>query len=449
MDGAAVLAWSRVRPYGGRVASGLMGKVQTFVGLAGVIALGVSASLITGVNPLTYADDAFDKIWSKVRGKLATPAPQWSERVDGPPVAAAVTSDRVVVVLNGTVESRRLSDGGQAWTRTVDWAVPDGDVVVSGRSNGTGFEVLDAGTGTVRWRDTKAEDAWPYQDMILSVECARDSCSMRARSTADGSTRWRSGLDAAVQRLAGRPDLDEAVDRDGLLSPDYPGPAPRLVGAVTDRQVTVIDTRSGAHLGQLPEDADTRVTATGDRVLGVVARPAKDGGCRYTMRAWNSSGGEVWRRTGYDFGTVSGSGCEQRTDPVSGGGVVAATGPDDRPALFGVRSGEVRWTGSAGSTVLAVGGQVAMVRAARTGRLVAVATDNGAELWSRTASRNATVVVTGDAVAIADPDEATITALSPGDGGVLRRWKSFASVIGADDSGLVLGSGRTVGYATW
>jgi hypothetical protein len=426
-----------------------MGKVQTFVGFAGVVALAVSASLVTGFNPLPYADDAFGKIWSKVRGKLATPAPRWSERVDGPPVAAAVTSDRVVVVLNGAVEARRLSDGGPAWTRTVDWAVPAGNVVVAGRSNGTGFEVLDASTGAVRWRDTKAGDAWPYSDMVLSVECGRERCSMRARSTGDGATQWRRDLDTAVQRLAGRPDLDEAVDRGGLLSPDYPGPAPRLVGAVADRHVTVIDTRSGARLGQLPEDASTRVTAAGDRVLGVVARPTKDGGCRYTVRAWDRSGDEVWRRTGYDLGTVSGSGCEQRTDPVSGGGVMAATRPDDRPALIGVRHGDLRWTGSAGSEVLAVGGGVAMVRAAKAGRLTAVSTGTGAELWGRTASRNATVLVTGEAVVIADRDAKKVTALSPSSGKVLRTWKSFASVIGADDSGLILCSGRTVGYATW
>ncbi|MGH3657781.1 MAG: PQQ-binding-like beta-propeller repeat protein, partial [Micromonosporaceae bacterium] len=313
-----------------------------------------------------------------------------------------------------------------------------------------GLDVLEADTGTVRWRDGKASDAWAYDDLVLSVTCTDDGdgCTLRARSSSDGTTRWRRGIDSAAQRLAGYPELEDAVDRVGMLPPDYPGATPRLVGVVTDRRVIVVDTRTGAVRGELPETESTRVTMVGDRVLGVVAKPNPNGGCRHSVRAWNPSGAEVWRRAGYDFGTVSGSGCEQRVDPVGAGGVVAAVRPDNQPVLLGVRGGEVRWTGKAGETVVATDGRVALVRNA-DGRLTAVNAETGDQLWHRTAGEEAKVVVTSGAVLIADWDGGTVTAVSPGSGGVLGRWETRADLIGADDAGMVLASGRTVGYATW
>ncbi|MGH3713641.1 MAG: PQQ-binding-like beta-propeller repeat protein [Micromonosporaceae bacterium] len=429
------------------MASGFVGRLQTLVGLAGVIALGVSASLVTGINPLDYADDIFAGALDKLRGKLSDPKPQWSERVDGRPIAAAVGADRVVVLLNGAVEVRRLSDGGTAWNRTVDWAVPTGDTVVAGRANGGGYEVLDTGTGRVRWQDTGAREAWPYTDVVIGLTCSEDGdgCTLRARGTGDGATRWSVRVDTAAQRLSGHPDISEVVDRDRMLSPSYPGAAPPLVGLVGDRNVTVVDTGSGGVPGRLPEDAETRVAVAGDRVLGVTARAADGGGCRYSVRAWNRSGGEVWSRTGYDLGTVSGSGCEQRVDPLVAGQVVAAVTPDDRPVLLDVRSGSVRWTGRSGSRVIASGSNLAVVRS-RDGHLIAISTANGAVLWSRPAGKDASVFVLPEAVVVRDAGH--LTAIGPG-GTVRKRWKSQAAPIGAGPGGLVLANGRTVGYAVW
>ncbi|MGH3738270.1 MAG: PQQ-binding-like beta-propeller repeat protein [Micromonosporaceae bacterium] len=429
------------------MATGFVGKVQTLVGLAGVIALGVSASMMTGINPLDYADDAFAVALDKLRGKMSDPLPRWSERVDGRPFAGAVGGNRVIVLVNGEVQARRLGDGGPAWTRSVDWAVPTGDVVVAGRANGTGFEVLDANTGRVRWRDTAAGQAWPYQDVVLSLTCDKrgDGCALRARATGSGATRWSARIDTAAQRLAGHPTLSEAMERDGMLHPSYPGSVPRLVGVVGDGQVTVVDTGSGRVRGQLPEAAETRVVAAGDRLLGVTARPADGGGCRYSVRAWNSSGAEVWSRNGYDLDTVSGSGCEQREDPPVAGRVVAGVTPDDRPVLLDVRTGSVRWTGAAGGRVLANDGTIAVVRAAEGGQLTAVGVGGGV-LWQRAASKAAEVMVLPAGVVIKEPDQ--ITVVSRG-GGIVKAWKSQAAVIGADAGGLILASGRAVGYAPW
>lgn len=442
-----MLATDHGHPYGGRVA-GFVGKLQTLVGLAGVIALCVSASLVTGVNPLDYADDIFAGALDRLRGKLSDPKPRWNERVDGRPLAAAVGGDRVLVLLNGAVEARRLSDGGPAWTRTVDWALPTGDAVVAGRANGGGYEVLDAATGRVRWQDARARDAWPYRDVVLSLTCKKngDGCTMRARSIGNGATRWTVRVEAAAQRLAGHPEFDEVRERDGMLRPDYPGAAPPLVGVVGDGQVTIVDTRSGGVPGRLPEGAETRVVVAGTRVLGVTARPADGGGCRYSVRAWDSSGRQVWSRTGYDLGTVSGSGCEQREDPRLVGQLVSGVTPDDRPVLLDVGTGGVRWTGSSGARVVAADDKIAVVRGRDGRQLSALNTANGATLWSRAAGKEAAVMVLPGAIVIKEADQ--ITAISRG-GGVLQSWKSQAEVIGADAGGLVLSNGRSVGYAPW
>ncbi|HEX6073867.1 MAG TPA: PQQ-binding-like beta-propeller repeat protein [Micromonosporaceae bacterium] len=428
------------------MARGFIGRVQTVLGFAGIVALGVTASLISGVNPLEHADEALSGVAEKLKGRLSEPLPRWSERVDGRALAARVTGGNVVVVLHGAVEALRLADGGPAWSRTVDWAVPVDDVVVAGRAEGGGFEVLEPFTGTVSWSDPHAEEVWPYADVVLSVSCRRD-CVLRARSSGNGKTRWRRVLDGAADRLSGYQDFDDAVDRAGLLHPDHPGPAPRLVGVVGDRRVSVIDTRSGAVAGRFAHDAHTWVTVTGERVLTTVARPIGNG-CRYTIRGWEPSGRQLWRRTGYDPGTVSGSGCEQRSDPVVVGGVLSVTAADGRPVLIGVRRGEVRWAGRPGDALLATDGRIAVVRGRKTGELTAVDLRTGKDLWSRTAKRSH-VVVTSAAVLISEPEAGTVTAVSPVSGGELASWRTDASPVGLDRSGVVLGSGRSVGYAAW
>lgn len=448
----------RVLPalYGEPVARGFLGKMQTVLGLAGLVALGVTASLVSGVNPLEYADEASITVrdelsgaLEKLRGDLSKPPPQWAERVDGLPVAAAVTANHVVVVLRGAVEARRLSDGGRAWTRTVDWAVPVNGAVVAGRAAGGGFEVLEPATGKVRWLDSRAEAAWPYADVVLSSSCPRDRCAVMARSIVDGRVRWRRVLGGPADRLAGYQELDDAVDHAGLLHPDYPGPLPRLVGVVVNRRITVLDTRSGAVVGRHAPNVHTQVMVTDGRVLSLAARPVSDGGCRYLVRGGQPSGRQVWQRAGYDPGTVSGSGCEQRSDPVVAGGVLVAVAPDGRPALIGIRSGEIRWTGAPRDTLLAVAGRVAVVRVAKTGRLSALDPRTGRKLWDRAAHRRAHVVATDHAVLISESEAGTITAVSPDGGGVLGLWRSQATPVGVDRAGLVLASGRTVGYLAW
>ena len=441
---------TRCRLYGERVAKTVKARFQSLLGFAGVVALAVSAFLVTGVNPLDYTDEVLATIADRLRGRLSEPEPEWSERAGGPAVATAISDDHLVVVLNGAVEVRRLSDGGLEWDRVVDWAVPAGPVVVVGRVLGGGFEVLDAATGRVRWKESKATQVWPFRDVVVSAVCADDGgCELRAQDVDNGATQWTRRVSRVARRLAGYLSVDEAIDRYGMLPPDYPGTMPRLVGVVADRQVTVIDTANGTVRGELPEGDDTRVTMVGDRVLGVTAQPRPNGTCRITARAWAPDGSEVWRHTAYDLGTASGSGCEQRADPLVGGDVVAATHHDGRPVLLSVVDGSVRWAGRAGQAVVATDGRVAVVRGTDRKEFTVVDVTSGEVRWRRRAAESATVIPTEAAVIVHDTEAGAVTAFDPGTGGVLGSWETSATLVGADSGGVVLRNGRTLGYAVW
>lgn len=433
------------------MARGVIGRIQTVLGFAGIIALGVTASLVTGFNPLEYTDEAFDGVvenLEKFRGKLSDPPSRWSDRVDGRAIAARMAGGNVIVVLHGAVEARRGSDGGHAWSRTVDWAVPVDDVVVAGRSEGGGFEVLEPFSGTVAWSDTRAEEVWPYSDLVLATSCRRNGCELRARATGDGKVRWRTTLDGTADRLSGHQDFEDAVDRTGLLHPDHPGPAPRLVGVVSDGRVVLVDTRSGRVTSRFRHGARHWVTVAGDRVLTLAAQPVGTSGCRYTIRGWDGSGRVLWRRTSLNPGTVAGSGCEQSTDPLVLGGVLSVVTAEGHPVLIRVRDGKVLWTGKPQDALLDTDGRIAVVKLRRSGDLAALDLRTGRTLWSRTAKK-ARVAVTGAAVLITEPEAGTVTALSPVSGSELATWRTFASVVGLDRAGVVFANGRTVGYAPW
>jgi outer membrane protein assembly factor BamB len=255
-------------------------------------------------------------------------------------------------------------------------------------------------------------------------------------------------VDSAADRLSGHQDFEDVVDRTGLLPPDHPGPAPRLVGVVSGRRVTVVDTRSGRVTGRFRHDARHWVTVAGDRVLTLVAQPVGTGGCRYTIRGWDGAGRMLWRRTGDNPGTVAGSGCEQSRDPLVLGGVLSVATLDGRPTLIRVRDGRVLWTGRPQDTLLDTDGRIAVVKIRRSGDLAALDLRTGGTLWSRTAKK-ARVSVTGAAVLITEPEAGTVTALSPVSGSELAIWRTFASVVGLDRGGVVFANGRTVGYAPW
>src|SRR4051812_45086837 len=155
------------RRYGGRVARGKVRNFETALGAIGVLALVITAILVTGWNPLPKVSGDFGDWWEKVAsssGKLAEPETLWTDRVGGQPSAAVIAGDAVIVQMRGTIEARGLRSGTELWTKEADWAAMAGDgsnlIAVVGR-RGKGLEAIDPASGTVKWK-TDAIGAWTY-----------------------------------------------------------------------------------------------------------------------------------------------------------------------------------------------------------------------------------------------------------------------------------------------
>src|SRR3954463_7515254 len=179
------------------VARGAVRNFETALGAIGVLALIITAIIVTGWNPLSKAGDWWQKVADST-GKLSTPDTTWSERVGGQPSSAVVAGTAAVVSMRGTVEGRSLTSGQVLWTKEADWAGVAGDggnvVAIVGR-RGTGLEALDPGTGTARWKDSEAVGAWTFRDSVLTLACGKLSdCTLTARAPRDGAQIWKLTL---------------------------------------------------------------------------------------------------------------------------------------------------------------------------------------------------------------------------------------------------------------
>lgn len=420
--------------------AGAAGRFQAGLGIFGILALLVTVSLALQWNPLPEIAE----VLARYRGKLTEPAPQWTVKAGGPPENGAVVGDRVIVASDGIAEGRDVADGELDWQREVDWAVSAGEVVVAGRRSGPGIEVLSADGGSVRWTDPGAADVWAYQDLLLALSCGDDGCTLRGRALDDGQVRWQLRVGGRIERLfsdgAVHPDDDDA----GMLP--VAGPVPTAAGLVIDGNVTMINPRTGKRFGDADVDDTTQVRVAGGLVLRLTARP-RDGGCRYTAEARRPGGGRAWRQDGYDPGTVDGAACEQRREPMLAGGMLAVTRDDSRPAVVDIATGRPRWTGAKGDKVLAVASEAAAVRAA-DGSAAVVNLKTGRQVWHDKVAGKVEVVGTPYALVFLAATANRLIAIDP-TGTVRRNVEGSPSILAASAGGLVLASGRTLGYLTW
>jgi outer membrane protein assembly factor BamB len=395
--------------------------------------------------------------WLARTVSLSKPSPVWTKRVGGQPSSAAVAGGSVVVMMRGTVEAHDRSDGRVLWSKDADWGAVagagDGTVVLLGH-HGHGYDVVSPASGTTRWSDGSAIGAWTYRDAVLSLTCPQllTDCALTAHAPADGGVRWRSTMPGIGRVLAG---VNSPLLGSRELAGAYhslaavPVDLPPVLGFPVDQRVTVVDTATGRRLRQEAPSATTRVVVIGGRILTSTASP-HDGNCRFSLTARDpATGRTVWHRDGYDLGTASGAGCEQRRDPGGGGGVLAATRGDNREVLLSARDGRELWVGASGDTVLATDGRYAAVRTADKRRIEAVDLASGATAWARPADPHADVAVTRDAVLVTTPATGRLDALEPGSGRPIVGVESTASVLGVGADGLVLGRGRTIGYVTF
>src|SRR5439155_9885240 len=80
----------------------------------------------------------------------------------------------------------------------------------------------------------------------------------------------------------------------------------------------------------------------------------------------------VWRRDGYDLRTSTGLGCDQRTSPRGGGGLIAAVSADDRDVLLDPATGAEVYRAGPGQRIIDTNGQLVLVRGTDGKSVVAI-----------------------------------------------------------------------------
>lgn len=418
----------------------------------GVMVVGVTLTVLvtTGVwNPLP----AIKGWWSRV-GSLSQPAPPWTQRLGEAPEYGAITAGGdLVLVRRDQVEARDRATGTKLWQHDAAWALVANDVVVTA-IKGRGYAVLDPRSGATLWSETRANAVWAYNDMILDLTCP-GSCTLRSREHGDGGrTRWSVELPADARRLNGpNPELRgtrEASDWFARAAAGDPGSAPPAIGLPVNTSVIMVDLHAGKVLRQVEQNDQVRLAVTGGRlVVSHVER--SDSACRLSADAYAGQSGDparagsgVWHRDGYDLGTASG-GCEQRRDPLGGGGVLAVVRADRHPALLDAASGKQLWVGGIGEQVLDTDGTLALVQAGEGApiRLLDLR-HGGREVTRHAAGARTDAAITPYSIIIRDRETHRIFVLSRS-GQVMIELKTRAEVIGSGRDGIVLNDGRTIG----
>jgi hypothetical protein len=417
-----------------------------FLAFLGVVGLVVVYALVTGWNPLPAAADWLDKVQS-----LSEPAPVWQATVGDQPQYAVATGQTVVIGSRGTIEAHRLSTGDKQWSRQVDWAGfggTDNDVVIAGRTGKQhGFDAIDPDSGVVRWSDGAAIGAWTYTNLIVSIACpGPSSCKLTARSPESGAVKWTTGLSGNGRTLSGA-NKTLSGPRPFDVAVTSAQPAPPLLGFPIDGQVQVVASSSGRRLHTYASDKDTRVVVAGDRVV-VSSVTSQDGSCRFSTEGRDPDGDRrVWRLDGYDLRTSSGLGCEQRSDPIGGGGLLDAVAPDGHEVLLDESTGRRVLQVATGETMLGSDGRLVLVRSA-DGQTVRAVRTGGSTSWTRPAGKSVRVDFGPGVVLFTDPDNEKIVALSS-QGSTLIDVKSGATQLGYAEDGLVIHIGLRVGLLNY
>jgi hypothetical protein len=400
---------------------------------------------------------------------LAEPAPSWTARLGGSPDLVAATPGYVVTASYGTVTGYRQSNGEAVWSYDAYWALAGGDVVVirqkpknRNQSNDSGYSVLEPGNGAVLWGDPKAIAVWVFADRILDLVCPdAGDCQLRARIPRDaGRTVWTVSLPAAARTLKGPAPglvgLRDPAEWFANAANGAPGELPGVIGLRVDASIQIIDTVAGRRVREAASfDQQVRMTIAGERVL--VARSERaNWGCRFSFEGHDyRTDASVWRVPDLDLGTGSGSACGQREDPVGAGNRIVATRPDNHPVLISATDGTILWDGVPGEALLATDGQLAVVLGAdrKTVRVIDLLAPRSAPMWSRGLGLDPQAGISRDWVIIRDSDGERVLVLtrrvvSGTTLSVAKELKTRASVAAVGANGLVLSSGRRIGYVS-
>lgn len=401
--------------------------------------------------------------WAKFT-VLSDPAPAWDARAGGAIDIAAVLDGQVVVGTRGFAEAFRQSTGASAWHANASWLLPAGDVVVirqrpenpdADPSRDKGYAVLSPSSGSVLWNDREAIAVWAFSDQIVDLVCpGSGDCELRGRAHRDnGRQLWLAHLPSGARTISGanptllglrNPAQDFASAAAGT-----PGPLPPVIGLTVDDKVQIINTVDGTRLREITApDRQTRLSLANGRILLSHAEPGASG-CRFWLEALDAKTGQSqWRKDGYDLNTASGAGCEQRRDPLGAGGQLVVRGSDNIARLVDVSTGEPVWSSAVGERIVATDGLLVVVEGTdRTSiRVVDVLAADQRVVWSGQLGIGARATVTREFVLLADVDKGRIVVLNHNGLGLLKQIKTKADVVGYGPGGLLLGSGRRMGY---
>lgn len=427
-----------------------MVRLKPSTGWLVAVAVAVTLLATTGVwNP-------FPDMWAwlSTSRPIADPALQWQERLGGVPKSVTVLDRIVVVEHRESVEALNRSTGRRLWEAKADWAAvagpPDASVVVSGTLLKKGYEVREAATGLLLRKDERAAAVWNFANALLEVSCARPKdCDLTAREPETGEEMWKTALPGiGFVLFADNPKLamGSPMIQESMQVRTQPAPMPSLLGFPIDGRVYAVDTAQGITFPAIKPDRNTSVTVLGGRVIYSTVKQ-RDGSCIVTLSGRDPlTGAEAWHRDGYSLRTISGAGCDQSKEPVTGGNAVVALRPDGREALLDAGDGREVLTCAAGEKVLATDGIHAVVRSADGGTVSVFMLGKAKPLWTRRADPKATAGVTRNAVIISQRSPDRIYVLDASTGKLRNELRSAASILAADARGLLLGERRELGY---
>jgi hypothetical protein len=345
----------------------------------------VALALLTSCSAVDPRPDAGGAVAEPAAG--ATLA--WSRIVATGTRPFAVVGETVLLADGTALLGLRRSDGGELWRLPFadgDRFTAAGGYVVVERSRTGSFvageptdsrsvEVLDAATGSPRWRAEGPVRAVVRTDAVYLTRSPGQVTT--AHEIADGRTRWTAS------------GVGIANDSIGARLP-YAPPSPRYLAATGGGTVAAVDARTGAvQRGRLRSHdwyalvADQTLVATdndpppGERRCTVaVASVAVDGTNQRTTTAFS--------------GRQADSSCERAladTDngqsALGSGTRIAVSSANGRPQLLDLATGAITWTAVApGVPVDGDGNSLLVRRHADTGDLALLDFASGRQRWT-------------------------------------------------------------------
>lgn len=391
--------------------------------------------------------------WVNTSATLSDPAPRWQERLGGRPKAIMAVENMVLVEQRESVEGRTLNSGVRLWSQPADWAAVAGPagrtVVVTGKLLTKGYTVLDPRNGSPIRHDDRALAVWTYANAMIDVYCHGPlDCILTAREPASGDELWHVQLQGVGFVLfADNPALSGVHKLTGDDGPDeLTGPArmPGLLGFPVDGNVEVVDTVAGELVGTVKPSRHEKILVMAGRVVHSEATPIS-GGCEMHLVGRDAVTGRiVWKRDGYNLGTVAGAACDQDRDAQGAGSALYATRPDGRQVLLDAADGRELLVAAPGAKIVASDGIRALVRSRDGKTLTAYQLGETEPLWSRKADPKATAAVTRTRVLVFDKNPDRLWVLTTA-GKVILESHSEAQAMALVAQGVLLGDRRDLG----